>query len=170
MDRKQTFTKCYIATFNGNLADPYLKDIGFADGMISFAVPDYGVLFRCRAHGSVIDLEFGAFFALLEFLKSRLSDQDIKAIQIMSSNPEFVFSFTGKKESIQQNQERARLLTKYSREYTIAISYVKPIDNRALLSPADYASLPTHIDITLKPDPSDTYKSDFKSIRKGIRL
>ncbi|MEA2030238.1 MAG: hypothetical protein U9N55_01405 [candidate division Zixibacteria bacterium] len=170
MERKQTFIKCYTAAFNGDLADPYLTDIGFANGMISFAVPDYGVLFRSRAHGTMIDLEFGAFFALLAFLKSRLSDQDIKAVQIMSSNPEFVFSFTGKKENIQQNKERARLLTEYSREYTIAISYVKPIDNRSFLSPTDYASLPTHIDIILKPDPLDAYKSGFKSIRKGIRL
>ncbi|RKX28203.1 MAG: hypothetical protein DRP47_04965 [Candidatus Zixiibacteriota bacterium] len=170
MGKKTSFLKCYTATFNGNLVDPYLANMGFASGMISFAIPDFGVLFRCRAHGSKIDLEFGAFFALLGFLKTRLSDQDIKAVQIMSSNPEFVFSFSGKRQSLAQDKERARLLLEYSREYVLAISYVKSIENRALLSPTDYASLPSHIEIELKPDPSDTQKSGFKPIRKGIRL
>ncbi|MBU8934195.1 MAG: hypothetical protein KOO62_09340 [candidate division Zixibacteria bacterium] len=170
MDKKPTFIKCYTAAFNNSLNDPYLTDIGFAGGMISFAVPDYGVLFRCRAHGSVLDLEFGAFFALLRFLKTRLSDQKIKAVQVMSSNPEFVFSFSGKRQSLTQDKERARLLLEYSRQFALAVGYVKQVENRSLLSPANYASLPTNTEISLKPDPSDSRKSGFKPIRKGIRL
>ena len=169
MDKKPTFLKCYTAAFNNCLNDPYLADIGFAGGMISFAVPDYGVL-RCRAHGSVLDLEFGAFFALLRFLKTRLSDQKIKAVQVMSSNPEFVFSFSGKRQSLAMHKERVRLLRDYSRQFVLAVGYVKSVENRSLLSPTNYASLPTHTEISLKPDPSESHKSGFKPIRKGIWL
>jgi len=170
MSKKTPFLKCYTAAFNDKLQDPFLTDLGFAGGIISFAVPDYGVLFRCRAHGSILDLEFGAFFALLRFLKTRLADQKITAVQVMSSNPEFVFSFAGNKENLTGDQERIRLLKEYNRLYALAVGYVKPIENRSLLSPTNYASLPAHSEILLKPDPSDTQRSSFKPIRKGIRL
>ncbi len=168
MDKKTRVVKCYISSFNNSEIDPYLKNLGFTTGMVGFAIPDYGILFRCRANGELLDLEFGSFFALLGFINSKLKDQDIKAVQVMSSNPHFVFSFSGNKDIINKNKERKKLLDKYSKKQSIAIAYIKPIDNPALFSPSDYASLPVHYDISLKPDFNDAKKIKIMPFNRGL--
>lgn len=141
-NREPRFLTCYTASFRGNVADPFLAEKGFAGGLVVFAIPHYGVMFRCRASGSVIDLEFGAFFALLKFIRTNLGEQEIKAVKTLSSNPEFVFAFTGKSPHLVDNEERSRLLRDYGREFTLAVGYVKAIENPALSSPTEFPSLP----------------------------
>lgn len=170
MDKKNRIIKCYIASFINSQIDPYLKIRGFTAGMVGFAIPDYGILFRCRADGELLDLEFGSFFAMLGFINSKLKDQKIKAVQVLSSNPHFVFSFSGNKDIINQNKERRKLLDKYSKELSIAIAYIKPIENPALFSPSDYASLPVHNKISLKPDLSEVTKVKIMPFNPGLIL
>ncbi|MBU2534532.1 MAG: hypothetical protein KKB37_17470, partial [Alphaproteobacteria bacterium] len=156
------YLKCYTASFLGNTMDPLLAEKGFARGLIIFAVPDYGILFRCRALGSAVDLEFAAYFALLRFIKTRLSDQQVKAVQVYSSNPEFVFSFTGKSRHLNNNEERRRLLREYGREFKLAVGYIRPVDNKALISPGDFPSMPVGARIELSPDQSETRTPSIK--------
>jgi len=138
--------------------------------MVGFAIPDYGILFRCRVKGEKLDLEFGSFFALLGFIKTRLNDLKIKAVQVMSSNPHFVFSFSGNKEIINNNKERRKLLESYSKKYSIAIAYIKPIDNMAMFSPSEYASLPVHYKIAFKPDMSESKKIKIMPFNPGLSI
>lgn len=170
MPTEPSFLKCYTASFLGSTMDSLLAEKGFARGVIVFAIPDFGILFRCRALGNVIDLEFAAYFALLRFIKTRLADQDIKAVQVFSSNPEFVFAFTPKSPHLADNEKRRRLLREYGRTFTLAVSYVRPVDNKALLSPGDFPSLPEGVNIDLSLDQSGRRKATIKPFSKGIDL
>ena len=170
MDISDSTVKCYTAAFHNREIDPYLEDKGFTHGMIIFSVPDYGVLFRCRAQGTLIDLEFEALFALLKFVKTRLAEAKVKAVTILSSNPEFVFSFTGNTRHLESGGKRARLLTEFSRQFKLSIAFVEPIENKALISPADYPSLPEPNEIGLKPDPEDLKRISFGPFQTGLEL
>ncbi len=170
MAAEPRFLKCYTASFLGSSMDSLLAEKGFARGLIIFAIPDFGILFRCRALGSAVDLEFAAYFALLRFIKTRLADQKIKAVQVYSSNPEFVFSFTGKSRHLKGNEERSKLLREYGREFTLAVGYVRPADNRALISPGDFPSMPANASIELSPDQSERRKPAIKPFSRGIDI
>ncbi len=162
--------KCYIAAFHNPEIDPYLEGKGFTHGMIAFSIPDYGVLFRCRVQGELIDLEFGAFFALLKFIRSRLKDANITEVLVHSSNPEFVFSFVENTRHLMQNGERIRLLEEYKKKLKLGIAFVEPLDNKALIPAAEYPSLPDAEGIGLKPEPEESQKISFKPFQKGIKL
>ncbi|MCK4573585.1 MAG: hypothetical protein KAU36_04395 [candidate division Zixibacteria bacterium] len=162
--------KCFIAGFENRRIDAYLETNGFSRGMTNFAIPSFGIQFKCRTDGCLIDLEFAALFSLLEFIKTRLKDEQVKEILILSSSPEFVFSFTGQSSHLQPGTGRRRLLDEYTTTLKMAVGYIKPVDNNALVSPADYPSMPAHDSIILQPDARETNKSEFKPFQKGIRL
>jgi hypothetical protein len=62
----KTVLKCYVS------GRPNAGDSG--RGVVSFAVPDYGILFRSLAEGSRMDLEM---IALLSFLRFAVHNQDV---------------------------------------------------------------------------------------------
>ncbi len=162
--------KCYVAAFHHLEMDPFYEKNGFSRGMILFAVPAYGILFKCRADGNMIDLEFGAFFALLRFLQTQLRNEKIQSLLVLSSNPEFVFSFAGRGRHLKENSARDRLIREHSREFKIAVSYIEPRHNPCLISPADFPSVPRDCDPVLKPNLADQDKFEFKPIQKGIKI
>jgi len=170
MNHTSKQTTCYIAINYSNGLDPFLEARGFTSGVIAFAIPDYGILFRCRAGGNPVDLEFGAFFTLLEFVKTRLERLEIKKIQILSSNPEFVFSFTGQSAHLRENDERFRLLKEYSQHFSISVGYVKSVDNQAQVSLDACAAIPTHKSVPIKPDPPDQLRPKFSSFQRGTQF
>lgn len=170
MDRSHSPIKCYIAAFHNAKIDPYLENRGFTRGMTIFSVPPFGVLFRCRARGTLIDLEFGAFFALLKFVKTRLAEEEVKAVTIFSSNPEFVFSFSGNSRHLEPGGERARLLAEYGKRFKLSIVLVEPVENKALISPADYPSLPESRAVSLKPDLEEQKAVSFRPFQTGLDL
>ncbi|UCG60595.1 MAG: hypothetical protein JSV52_09685 [Candidatus Zixiibacteriota bacterium] len=170
MKNKKPAVCCYIAAFTNARLDSFLEDNGFSKGMICFAIPTYGIMFRCRTEGRLIDLEFSALFSLLEFVKSKLEGEKIKSLQIFSSNPELVFAFTEKSPHMRKGSSRRTLLDQYAKSMQIAIGYSKPAENRALTSPAEYPSVPNDRVVKLNIDKSELTKVEFKPFQKGIKI
>ncbi len=170
MSMPETPLKCYIAGFVNNSIDSELDHRGFCRGLVVFAIPAYGVLFRCRAEGDMIDLEFGAFFSLLKFLQTKLKDEKIKNVQIASSNPEFIFAFTGKSRHLKPKSERMRLVKEYNRSLQLSVAFVKPIENKAFLSPADYPCWPDSKPISFRPITAKPAETRFEPFQRGIKL
>ena len=168
MDTKSAI-KCFVVGLNHAGIDPALESQGVANGIMMFSIPEFGIIFRCRAAGQPVDLEFGALFALLKFIQSKLADQKIKKLHIFSSNPEFVFSFAGNSHHLKADTERMRLLTEFNREFQMAVSFIDAIKNQALVSPADYPSMPAGRTVDLKKD-GDRSKPRFRPVQKGIKL
>ncbi|MDH3889616.1 MAG: hypothetical protein OEV49_00915 [candidate division Zixibacteria bacterium] len=162
--------KCFIVGLKPKSIDPVLTAHGVVGGLVVFSIPELGILFRCRAEGDPIDLEFGALFALLKFIKTKLADRKIKHLHIFSSNPEFVFSFTGNSRHLKPESERMKLLAGFNREFQMAVSFVDAIKNQALVSPADYPSMPKSSSLGLKPDQPESSQPRFEPLRKGIKL
>jgi len=162
--------ECHISSFVHPQMEAYLEANGFARGMILFSIPGYGVLFKCRAQGRPVDLEFGAFFALLRFIKKSLGKEKIKAVHVHSSNPEFVFALANSSSEVSQNPERKKMLTRNMKDFQITVSYTAPINNKTLVPPSEYPSTPEGQTPPLKPDVGREIKTEFRPIQKGINL
>ncbi len=163
-------TKCYLAAFHCPELDSALARRGLCQGIICFAIPELGILFRCRAGGELVNLEFGAMFALLKFVKTKLREQKIRTVQIYSSNPEFVFAFTGNSRHLKHGSARMKMLTEYNKELVISMAYLEPVDNKALICSAEYPSMPVSRSISFNSLDENLSKTSFKSFQKGIRL
>ena len=162
--------KCFVVGLNHRRIDPVLESQGVANGVMTFSIPEFGIIFRCRAAGQPVDLEFGALFALLKFIQTKLADQKITKLHIFSSNPEFVFSFTGNSRHLKPDTERMRLLAEFNHRFQMAVSFIDAIKNQALVSAADYPSIPVERSVDLKRDDDSRSKPRFQSVQKGIKL
>lgn len=168
--KKSTPVECHISSFILPHLEPYLEANGFARGMILFSIPDYGVLFKCRAQGNTVDLEFGAFFSLMRFIKKSLEKEKIKAVHVHSSNPHFVFALANSTREVSKNTERKKMLAKNMKDFLITVSYTPPANNKTLIPPAEYPSTPEGQTPPLQPEGHRGKKSEFRPIQKGIRL
>lgn len=170
MDKFDAPLKCYIAVLSNPQVDWSLEKNGFSRRLLIFGIPDYGILFRCRAEGAMLDLEFMAFFSLLEFIKSSMKKEEIGAIQVISSNPEFVFSFKKNSRYMPDHSVRRKLLTEMSQQFQIGVGYTEPVNNKALLPPAHYPSMPSGSKLVLENSEEKFGKSSFEPFVKGVKL
>jgi len=161
---------CYIGSFQRPLQEAYLETAGFSRGMILFAIPDYGILFKCRASGGSLDLEFGAFFALLRFVRTSLSKEKITAVRVNSSNPEFVFTLLNDGPKLKTRSKRRRKLKQYREHLEIQVALVPPIRNKTRVRPGDFPSTPKDQTAPLKPRSGGRSKALFRPFQKGISL
>jgi hypothetical protein len=160
---------CYLAAIRNDRIDPELHRRGFCKGMLIFAIPSLGVQYKCRAEGQLVDLEFAALFTLLRFIKSKLKEEGIKRVKVISSNPEFVFSFTGNSKHLTKNSKRWFNLARCKKDLNLAVGFIEPAMNRAFVSPADYPSIPRAVKPIIQPDQFDN-EPRFKQFQRGIRL
>ncbi len=161
---------CYTAAVHNLSLDPFLERFGFTRGLTIFAIPAYGILFRCRAQGSLIDLEFAALFGLLRFVKSRLTKARISVLSIHSSNPEFVFCFGGNSPLLAPDSERRRLLAEHTRRIQLSVGLVERSKNKAWIPASDYPSLVDPASIGFDRDGEDEKKPSFLPFQTGIAL
>ncbi|MCX6833845.1 MAG: hypothetical protein NTW07_01715 [candidate division Zixibacteria bacterium] len=161
---------CYIHALSRPLQEAYLQVNGFSRGMILFAIPSYGVLFKCRAGGDLLDLEFGAFFALLRFVKTSLVGERIKTIRVNSSNPSFVFTLVNRGPLIAARPGRRKMLEDYLSGFHIEVRLIPRPRNQAQLSPTDLPSIPREQTSPLRPRASRGFRGYFRPIQKGLMI
>ncbi len=169
MEKVTKHLDCHIGSLVQPHEDPYLDSHGFSRGMILFAIPSYGILFKCRAEGEAIDLEFGAFFAVLQFIRDSLAEQKIRQVRISSSNPQFIFSIINRTASVATNPQRQKILAEYMTFFEVALAYVPVMKNKTMIPPNEYPSMPQGQTAPLSTSPADS-KAQFKPIQKGIFL
>ncbi len=174
MNKKKTTKpkqiKCYVASYHIPELEPFLKKNEFCTGMILFAIPDFGIMFRCRVDGDQIGMDFGALFSLLKFITSDLKEEKIKDIIVYSSSPEFIFSFTDNSAHLKDGSARRIMLNAFQKKIKFQIGYLEPIKNKALISAADYPSLPESKSINLRNLNKAFQEASFKPFQKGIQL
>ena len=103
-------------------------------------------------------------------VSTKLKQEKIASVQVCSSNPNLVFSFTKDSTRLAPGSTHRQLLAKYSKVMTISVAYVKPAENKALLSPAEYASVPADQTVKLDIDPAELSKIEFRPFQKGVKL
>jgi len=169
MGKKALPVDCYIFSLSRR-QESYLESEGFAAGLILFAIPSMGLLFKCRAEGDPLDLELAALASAVRFMKKSLYDQKIKTVKVHSSNPEFVFCLSKGQGELVNSDKCLKLLRSIKSEMDILVSYVTVSNNKALVSPTDYPSAPVDQKTILRPTIEERTRTSFKPIQKGITL
>ncbi len=162
--------RCYLGSISRLPLDPWLEERGFSSGMILFAIPTYGVLFKCRAAGEPLDLEFGACLAALRFIDSSLAGEKIDTVQLLTSCAEILYAITGPTRHIAPGSEREKLLAEHRRKRKIEIAFVERHLNRAFIPAANCPSLPVGRKISVSGDWTSSTKFVFKPLQKGVIL
>lgn len=169
MKENQEPLACYIAAFENGQIDSALAERGFSKGMLAFAIPSVGVAFRCRAEGDLLNLEFGALISLLEFLRLRVKTGRYRSLRVFSSNPRFVFAFSDEGRSEAGSPDLRKRLTKLAVGFTLLISYVDPVRNKALVPAADIPSVPLGVKGVIEPGQEDR-RFGFRPFQNGLKL
>jgi len=119
-------------------------------GTVSFAVPDYGILFRCQAAGARADLEMVAFLALLRFIEHNRALFKNHQVRILTDFPLLVYLMQNGSpvnEGLGAVRERAR---QYGKGIDFAVEWIDEKHNRAGHSVADIPAMPAEVSLKVK--------------------
>lgn len=130
-------------------------------GTISFAVPDYGILFRCRGEGTRTELEIIAFMSLLRFAEANSELFRGRELLIHTDFPFIVYLLNNGLPSGSAGATLEAVAAKarqHAKEFTFRVQWVDGRDNRAAGSIGDLPDLPDESGRRLKssllsPDP-----------------
>lgn len=134
--------KCFVS---GNLLPGEPKQ-----GVVSFAVPDYGILFRCQAEGSRADLEIIAFLSFLRFAEHNIDIFKKKELHIHTDFPVLVFVMnnkTGTGGGIEAVRREAR---KSAKRLNFKVHLIDSKENRAAGAVGSIPALPVGSDLKIK--------------------
>ncbi len=152
-------------------------------GLISFAIPDYSIIFRCRIICPKRALTATAAVTALRFLETTLSGLKVDAVEILTDSPEFYFEADGKlsrasgasgaseasgvsnSSNATGKSNRQKILKEYRKKYKLTFGIVEKVNNPARTNSADVSCAPS--DIT---PPLVFNASDWSSLGKVLPL
>ena len=134
--------KCYVSgqVFSGNENQ----------GIISFAVPEYGILFRCAISGKPADLQIISFLTFLRFTEHNKDLFKKRELHIFTDFPPLVYlmnegSFPGQgMEAVRQQAQ------KYAKDIIHKVKWINHKDNRAAGSIVEIPDMPANSNLKIK--------------------
>jgi hypothetical protein len=165
-------TVCHVAALTRPLSDSSLANQGVSQGLVLFGIPSAGILFRCRAEGTILDLEFGSILSALRFITHDLKQETIRSVRILSSQPKLVFALYGRdfKAMKAEGDGAFSLLAEYARMITISVEFVPPQRNLALLRVGEYPTMPEGKILEVNPEWTLPKMHQIKPIQTGVKL
>jgi len=127
-------------------------------GIISFAVPEYGVLFRCGAAGNRADLEVIAFLTFLRFVEHNKNIFKPRQLHIFTDFPILVYLMTNGVSGHGMDAVRRQAL-EYAKGVHFKVQWIDVSGNRAAGSIGQIPDMPTNTKLKIKSFPGLTAES-----------
>ena len=140
--------KCY---FSAKIEST--DEMGKKKVLISFAIPDLGVLFRTHYTGELDECNYISLFKLLKFIESNSKVFDGQKIQIYSHEPQLVYQVNGKIPCEQRLEKLHGLALLYKGKLNYSLDWIHLRDNKAEKGISDQPQ--TKIPLTLNFDELD---------------
>jgi hypothetical protein len=100
-------------------------------GLVSFAIPDLGIIFKTRYLGSHYELEYMSLLALFRFIElNSKAFKDLK-LHVFCSSPLLVYQMTEKTPCQREVERHRNLALAYKKKYRFSLSWVPENENRA---------------------------------------
>lgn len=120
------------------------------NGLISFAIPDLGVLLKARYFGSRYELEYKSLLALLRFIELNHKAFEGQKIVVLCSSSLLVYQLS-ENALCQKDLERHRnLALAYKKKLGFSLSWVPESENRAQNGMMDLPPLKSSIDFNFE--------------------
>ncbi len=149
--------RCY---FHGSTdqTDPLIK----SDGIVSFAVPDLGIIFRSRWSGNLYDIQFAALISLLKFIEN--NDKIFKGtdIEIHSDAAVVIYQITKNPVVTKSMLQYYQTVQQYRAKFPFKLSWVPLKDNPACHGLSDLPPMKPSVEIRY-----DIRDSAKKQVRRG---
>lgn len=102
-------------------------------GVISFAIPDIGVVYRTKCKGDRFECEYQALSALLEFLTANHEAISNQNIEILGDSAVVVYQLNGKMQVSSSLQSYYRRVERYRSKIKFKVSWTPASLNRAAM-------------------------------------
>jgi len=119
-------------------------------GIVSFAVPEFGILFRCHADGARAELEIVAFLTFLRFAEHNLEIFKKRFLYIFSDFPLLVYLMNNGAAVPSGMEAVIGEAKKYARQISFQVKWIDPGENRAAGAVNDLPSLPANHTLKIK--------------------
>ena len=110
-------------------------------GIISFAVPDIGVVYRTKCKYDRIECEYMALFVLLEFLDSNSEAMTNQNLDLLGDSAVVVYQLNGKMPIFSRLIKYYRRIERYRDKLKFKVSWTPTSLNRAAMSLPDLPPL-----------------------------
>ncbi|MEE9441216.1 MAG: hypothetical protein V3V99_00920 [candidate division Zixibacteria bacterium] len=136
------FIKCYVSGQyqNGNEKE----------GIVSFAVPEYGVLFRCMASGTKAELEIIAFLSFLKFAEHNLDIFKTRQLRIFTDFSLLVYIMNNGAVGMPGMEAVVSEAKKYSKKMEYTVKWISEKENRAAESVVNIPQMPVKNRVKIK--------------------
>ncbi len=158
---------CYF--YGSNLHDEKLVT---NRGVISFAVPDYGVMFRAQYEGNRYECEYAAGIALIRFMQLNQQHFTKRGIKLMTDSPIVVYQVNNRLAATGSLLRFRDLILFYRRKFGFELKWVPTQMNRAQSGLADIAVNPNSPKFNFDIFDESTRRKDSHrvSTAPGIKL
>jgi hypothetical protein len=147
----QAKTKCYISV--KTLLQNKEKT---QSGLVSFAIPDLGVLFKARYVGTHYELEYVSLLALAHFIEQNGEAFKDQKLSIFCSSPLLVYQMTANTLCQKEVERHRNLALAYKKKLGFSLSWVPETQN------------PAHNGIIDLPPVKTSLNLNFEDIQKKL--
>ena len=165
--------KCFVAV-KTNLKDKYLRQ----KGLVSFAIPDLGVLFRTSYLGSHYELEYMSLLSLLRFIELNRAAFEKQKIDIYSPSSLLVYQVNQNAFCEKELEKYKNLAMAYKNILNFSLSWIPRSENRAENGMLDLPPLKNSFRMNLSFDTpplagdemqDESFHFNFKNPRKKFK-
>lgn len=100
-------------------------------GLVSFAIPDLGVLFKSKHLGSFYELEYMSLLSLLRFIELNHKAFEKLKISILCSSPLLVYQMSENTLCQGDLRQHRNMALAYKKKLNFSLSWVPESENRA---------------------------------------
>jgi hypothetical protein len=162
---------CFIAA-KSNHQDKSIKQ----RGLVSFAIPDFGILFRTFCFGSHYELEYMSLLSLLRFIELNRSAFEKQKINIYSTNSLLVYQVNQNAFCEKELEKHKNLAVAYKNTLNFSLSWIPQSENRAENGMLDLPPLKNSFKMNLSFDhglrtegQDESFNFSFKDIHKKLK-
>jgi hypothetical protein len=134
--------RCYIWGTNNRIQR---DDVG--NGIVCFAIPDFGIQFRSRHPGTAAECEYVALLGLLNFANNNPKLFERHTLEVYTDAVALVYQ-VNRREAVPPSLERhVKIIELFRQKHKLSIGWVPRDENRAYTGVLDLAPLKTKFKI-----------------------
>ena len=101
------------------------------NGLICFAIPEVGVVFKNKSYGSYFELEYTSLLSLLRFIEVNQKAFENQKISVLCSSPLLVYQMNENSGCQNELRPHRNLVLAYKRRLNFSLSWIPEAENRA---------------------------------------
>jgi hypothetical protein len=125
-------------------------------GLVSFAIPDLGVLYRVRQEGSPLELEYKSLIALLNFLKTNEQLISYREFDIQGDSIATVFQLAGRLPTPSEMLIFHQQIQRFRKSLRFNVSWLPGSLNRAAHGIPDLPPIDLELSFDFAPNKEST--------------